>query len=142
MTRSNQVSIAALVDAQFSHAPFVKQGHNGLIFHGAAHSVGVNDAAKLRGSGLIFFEQGRARKADVTGMGKDAAHLGMNGAVLRAVTFVHQHKNIGIGVDHLLFGNRLEFIDDRGDQVCLSSLDELDQFLARSWLLPPFCRSR
>ena len=50
-------------------------------------------------------------------MGKDALHHGMDGAVLRAMTFIHQYEDIGVGVSDLFFGDRFKFVDDRGDKV-------------------------
>ena len=63
------------------------------------------------------FGQRRAGEADVAGVGEDALHLGVHGAVLAAVAFVHQHKDVDALVLDLLARGLVELVDDRRDDV-------------------------
>ncbi len=123
-----------LVGFQFDHAAFVQQRDDGLIFDRLAHGVFVDEAAKLEGGDLFAFGERRAGEADITGAREDLAHFAVDQAVLAAVAFIHQHKDIGIGIFDLFVGDGLEFVDHRGDDLGPFGLDQFDQVSAGSGL--------
>ena len=120
-----------LVDLEFGHAAFVEQGHNRLVFDGAAHTVGVDNAAEFERGGFLFFEQGRASETDVAGVGKNLAHANVDAAILAAMAFIDQDKDVGVGIGNFPFGDGLEFVDDSGDDIGGAMPDEFDQVFAR-----------
>ncbi len=54
----------------------------------------------------------------------------MDSAILRAVTFIHHHKNIRIGVGNLFLGSGFKLVDDGGNQVGFIFADQFDQVFA------------
>ena len=120
-----------LVRFQFDQAAFVQQRDNGLVVHGLAHGIFVDEAAELEGGGLLAFGERRAGEADVAGVREDLAHLAVDQAVLAAMALVHQDKNVGVIVGDLFIGHGLELVDDGGDDVGFVRLDQFDQVPSR-----------
>jgi len=80
---------------------------------------------------VIFFHHRCTGKADVTGLGERLAHARMHGAVLGAVAFIHQHKDIGVVVTRVLTPNRgIEFVNHGGDDALLVFAQHFRQVFA------------
>ena len=80
-------SLEPLVDTGLIHflvdqPALVQQRGHGLIFHRLAHSVFVDEVAKLADSLFVFFKQRGTGKADVTSDDEDLPHFGVDRAIL------------------------------------------------------------
>ena len=79
-----------MVHVQLDHAPFVEQGHHGSSSTAWRMVYLWMKPPNFAAVRFLALEQRRAGEADVAGVGKDPAHLGVDGAVLAAVAFVDQ----------------------------------------------------
>ena len=108
--------------------PLVEQRHDGAIRHRLIDGISMNDPAEAHHVALLAFEQWRAGKADVAGVGEHLPHPRSEHAQLRALRFIYQHKYLGGFILKFARGQRLvEFIDQRGNDVCFVFGDQFHQ---------------
>ena len=98
----------------------------------------MDEAAELCRGGFLGLEQRRAGEADVAGVREHLAHLGVGAAVLAAVAFVHQHKDVYILHRLAQLGDGLELVDHGRDDVGLALAQQLRQVIARLGLFDLF----
>ena len=80
------------------------------------------------GHGVLFtFHQRRAGEADIAGVVEHTAHPGCHEAVVGAMAFVHEHKDVAGGVFDLLPLDGIELVDDTGDDVRPGAVHQFHQ---------------
>jgi len=88
---------------------------------------------------MIFLHHRCAGKADVTGLGERLAHAGVHGAVLGAMAFIYQHKDIRIIIPYGLTPNRgIKFVNHGGDDALLILAQHFRQVFAGASLFHLF----
>ena len=90
----------------------------------------MDKTAELSGCAFFCLKEWGAGKTDITGVGKDPAHLGRRSAVIGTVAFIHQDENVRVGVlQAVLAPNRIKFINDGGNDAGLTFGNEPHKML-------------
>ena len=104
----------------------LERGH-GLVLHCPPHRIAVQDAAELLRGVLLFLQERRACEADHAGVRQNRLHQGVGAAVLAAVGLVNQYEHVRAGDFKLLARDRLELIDDGGDDLRALRCQQIQQ---------------
>ena len=96
-----------LVDLLNDVPPLVEQRPHSPIGDGLPDGVGrFDEPAELRGRALFDLHERRAGETDIAGIRQSLLHLDIRFAVLAAVAFIHQNKNIVLEPPEFLGGLR------------------------------------
>ena len=111
-------------------AAFIDQGHDGSILDGIFAGIGrLNDSTKPCNGRLILRKNRSSGKAHITGHWQQAVHAARKFTILGAMTLIDQNDDVRVQVLESggSFHRRLEFIDDRRDDVRRLLLDHRQQ---------------